>query len=225
METVTSFKYLGSVRADEGSQLEIISRIAQMTAALTMLKPVWMTEAFLSVPRYEWNATLSHPSPCMLVNQKSSQQRFKEECKSWKWGATARYYAFQTKTMLPTRKTVPSSSRQLDHTKTSWASHIDANCSGMVMPPVLQVWQKPSCKAQWKGEVDKADRRKCGKTTSENGHAWSSPSPMGQWRTEKYGGNWLWSHLWCPNELCGKGIGEVRYRSVDICARRFQRKL
>ena len=40
-ETVTSFKYLGSVITDEGSKPEILSRIAQTTAALTRLKPVW----------------------------------------------------------------------------------------------------------------------------------------------------------------------------------------
>ena len=40
LETVTSFKYLGSVRTDEGSKPEILSRIAQATAALTRLKPV-----------------------------------------------------------------------------------------------------------------------------------------------------------------------------------------
>ena len=41
LETVTSFKYLGSVLTDEGSKPEILSRIAQTTAALTRLKPVW----------------------------------------------------------------------------------------------------------------------------------------------------------------------------------------
>ena len=40
LETVTSFKYQGSVIADEGSKPEILSRIAQATAALTRLKPV-----------------------------------------------------------------------------------------------------------------------------------------------------------------------------------------
>ena len=39
--TVTSFKYLGSVITDEGSKPEILSRIAQATAVLTRLKPVW----------------------------------------------------------------------------------------------------------------------------------------------------------------------------------------
>ena len=41
LETVTSFKYLGSVITDKGSKPEILSRIAQTTAALTRLKPVW----------------------------------------------------------------------------------------------------------------------------------------------------------------------------------------
>ena len=83
------------------------------------------------------------------------------------------------KTMSPTRKSVPRSSRQLDHTKT-WPWYRDANCNGMDMSAVHQVWSKPSCKAQWKGEEDKADRGRAGKTTSGNGQAWSSPSPGGQ---------------------------------------------
>ena len=41
LETVTGFKYLGSVLNDEGSNPEILSRTAQTTAALTRLKPVW----------------------------------------------------------------------------------------------------------------------------------------------------------------------------------------
>ena len=41
LEPVTSFKYLGSVITDESSKPEILSRIAQTTAALTRLKPVW----------------------------------------------------------------------------------------------------------------------------------------------------------------------------------------
>ena len=69
--------------------------------------------------------------------------------------------------------------------------------------PVHQVWPKPSCKAQWKGEEDKADKGRGGKTTSGNGQAWSSESPRGQWRTGKNGENWLQNHLWCPNDPLG----------------------
>ena len=52
LETVTTFKYLGSVITDEGSKPEILSRIAQATAALARLKPVEMTEVFLLDSRY-----------------------------------------------------------------------------------------------------------------------------------------------------------------------------
>ena len=41
LEAVTSFKYLGSVITEEGSKPETLSRIAQTTAALTRLTPVW----------------------------------------------------------------------------------------------------------------------------------------------------------------------------------------
>ena len=41
LETVIVFKYLDSVITDKGSKPEIFSRIAQTTAALTRLKPVW----------------------------------------------------------------------------------------------------------------------------------------------------------------------------------------
>ena len=39
--TVTSFKYLGAVVSDDGSKPEVLPRIAQATAALTKLKPIW----------------------------------------------------------------------------------------------------------------------------------------------------------------------------------------
>ena len=49
LETVTSFKYLGSVITREGSKPEILSRIAHTRAALTRLKPVWNVRSiFLS---------------------------------------------------------------------------------------------------------------------------------------------------------------------------------
>ena len=53
LETVTSFNYLGSVITDEGSNPEILSRIAQTTAALTRLKPIGLTRVFFSAPRYD----------------------------------------------------------------------------------------------------------------------------------------------------------------------------
>ena len=48
LETVTSFKYPGSVVPDEGSKPDILSRIAQTPAALTRLKPVWICLLYTS---------------------------------------------------------------------------------------------------------------------------------------------------------------------------------
>ena len=166
-----------------------------------------MTGVFLSVPRYDWSAPLSHPSSCMLVNHGPSQQSSKEEYEPWKCGATARYYTSHTQTMLPQGSLCQDPAgnwttwRPPDHRR-------DANFSGTVMSPVHQVWPKPSCKAQWNGEEDKADTGRGGKTTSGNGQAWSLPSLRGQWRTGKSGGNWLQNHLWCPNNPCGEGIDD-----------------
>ena len=44
-ETVISFKYLGSVITDEGSKPELLCRIAQATAAVTRLKPIWIDKS------------------------------------------------------------------------------------------------------------------------------------------------------------------------------------
>ena len=103
LETVTSFKYLGSVITDEGSKPQVLSKIVQATAALSRLKPLGMTGVFLSVRRDNWWTPLSHLSSCMLVHHGASQQSCKEAYEPLKWGAIARYYASHTKTTLPTR--------------------------------------------------------------------------------------------------------------------------
>ena len=51
LETVQSFKYLGSVVTDEGSKQEIMSRIAQTIGALTKLKAYGKTRTLHSVPK------------------------------------------------------------------------------------------------------------------------------------------------------------------------------
>ena len=49
LETVTTFKYTGTIVSDKGYKPEIFSRIAQTTAALIWLKPVWNNRSiFLS---------------------------------------------------------------------------------------------------------------------------------------------------------------------------------
>ena len=107
LETVTSFEYLGSVLTDTGSKPEILSRIAQTTATLTRLKPVW-NDSSLSL---SFKIRLT-PSLVTFI--------FLHTCESWTLTTElqrriqamekrcyARYYTSHTKTMLPTRKSVP----------------------------------------------------------------------------------------------------------------------
>ena len=65
LETVTSFKCLGSVITEEGSKPEIISRKAQTTAALTRLKPVWIDKSIsLSSKRRLMRSLVTSIFPC-----------------------------------------------------------------------------------------------------------------------------------------------------------------
>ena len=69
-ETVTSFKFLGSVITDEGFKPEILSRVAQTTAALTRLKPVWI------------DTSISHTSTIRLMRSLVTFI-FLYACESW----------------------------------------------------------------------------------------------------------------------------------------------
>ena len=113
LETVTSFKYLGSIITDEGSKPEIPSRIAQTTAALTRLKAVWNDESITFSSKIQLMRSLVTSIflyACESWTLTAELQR-RIHYKPWKWG--------HAKNMLPTRKSMPRSSRQLDHTKTS----------------------------------------------------------------------------------------------------------
>ena len=61
--------------------------------------------------------------------------------------------------------------------KLQWYGHVSRSSS--LAKTILQ--------GTVKGEEDKADRGRGGKTTSGNGQAWSSPSPREQWRTGETG--------------------------------------
>ena len=112
-------KYLNSVTTDEGSKPEILSRIAQMTAALTRLKPVWNDRSISPSSKIQLMCFLVTSTFLYACESWTPTTQYKEKYKPWKCSTTARYYGSHTKTMLPMRKSVPRSSRQSDHTKTS----------------------------------------------------------------------------------------------------------
>ena len=125
LETVTSFKYLRSVITDEGSKPEILSRIAQTTAALTRLKPVWNGRSISLSSKIRPMRSLVTPI-------------FLYACESWTLTAELkrrtlamemRCYKSHTKIMLPTRKSVPRTSRQdlltiVKRRKLQWYGHV-----------------------------------------------------------------------------------------------------
>ena len=84
LETITIFKYLGSVLTYEGFKPETLSRIAQTTAELTRLKPVWNDRSFSLNSKIRLLCSLITSFFCMLVNDGPLQQSSKEEYKPWK---------------------------------------------------------------------------------------------------------------------------------------------
>ena len=50
-----------------------------------------------------------------------------------------------------------------------------------------------------------------------NIQAWHLPSPRGQLRIEKNGGNCLWNHVWCPNNPRGGIDDDYKALSFRIC--------
>ena len=116
LETVTSFKYLGSVITNEGSKPEIFSRIAQTTAALTKLKPV-VNDRSMS---FSSKIRLMRSLVTSIFLYASESWRFTVELQRRIQSMEMRCYRkilhISSKNMLPTRKSVPRSNRQSDHT-------------------------------------------------------------------------------------------------------------
>ena len=103
--------------------------------------------------------------------------------------------------MLPTRKSVPRSRRKLDPTKASWPLWRDANWSGMGMPPVHQVWLKPSCTVQQGGR--RQGRQK--KRWEDDIREWTGVEFTKSLRSVQNREKWrklimMWSHLWSPQQ-------------------------
>ena len=204
LETVTSFKYLGSVITDEGSKPELHCRIAQATAALTRLKPIWIDK----------NISLS--SKIRLIRSLVTSI-FMYACESWTLTAELQR-RIQAMEMRCYRKILRISYK--DHVTNE---EVRVKIQQAIGPheDLLRIVKR--LELQWYGYVsrssglaktilqdtvggggeDKADKGRGGKTTSGNGQAWSSASPRGQWRTGKNGENWLQNHLWCPNDPRG----------------------
>ena len=131
LETVTSLKYLGSVITDEGSKPEILSRIAQTTAALTRLKSVWIDKSI----------SLSSKTRLMRSLVTSS---FLYACESWTLTAELQR-RIQVVEMMCYRKILHISYK--DH-----VTNEEAGNQTTRRPPD----QVKRCKLQWYGHVSRS---------------------------------------------------------------------
>ena len=192
MGTVTSFKYLGAVVSDDGSKTEVLSRIAQATAALTKLKPIWRDN----------NISLGSKVKlmCSLVIS-----IFLDACESWTLTAELekRTQAFEMRcykdnvTNEEVRRKIKTAIGEYDELltlvkkqKLRWFGHVSRN-SGL---------DNPSGHSESKKKKE-ADRGRGGKTISKSGQEWTLPAQLGQLKTGQDGKRLLRIHLWCPDDL------------------------
>ena len=166
---------------------QILSRIAQTTAALTKLKPVWNDRS-------------------ISLSSKIRLMRFLVTfiflcvCESWTLTAELqrriqamemRFYCYY---LLVTTQFIQRPCYQQGclcqdpaGNQTTWRPpyHRKEMQTAVVWSclPFIRSGQNHLARYRGRGEKDKADRGSGGKTTSGYGQAWSSPSPRGQWRT------------------------------------------
>ena len=69
LETVRSFKYLGAIVSNEGSRPEVLSRIAQTTAAMTKVKVIWNDKTIAISSKIRLMRSRPCPYFCMHVKR------------------------------------------------------------------------------------------------------------------------------------------------------------
>ena len=152
---------------------------------------------FLSAPRYDWCAPLSHPSSCMLVNHGPSQQSSKEE------RSHGNKVLPQDTTHLILRPCYQQATGPhedlltiVKRRKLQWYGHVSRS-SGLA---------KTILQGTVKGRRRQGRQRKRGE---DNIREWtglefgkSQRAVENREKMEKTG-TWLQNHLWCPNDPRG----------------------
>ena len=139
LEEVENFKYLGAIISNEGSKPEILSRIAQTTAALSRLKINGETRTSSLLLRLSWCGRSSYPPSFMPVRAGPWQQRSREGSKPLRWDAIGGFWTFPTKTMWRTVRNRTQNATgvhgdlltMVKKRKLRWYGHISRS-SGMV---------------------------------------------------------------------------------------------
>ena len=100
LDTITSFIYLWAVISDEGSKLEVLSKIAQATAALTLLKTTWRdnNSSLRSNVKLVRSLVISVFSYALWIMDLASRATGGRN--PLRWHTTEGYSTFRTKTIL-----------------------------------------------------------------------------------------------------------------------------
>ena len=118
-ETVTSIKHLDSVVSDEGSEPEILFSIAQTTAALTRLKPVLDDRGIFSQLQDTTDALPCRIHLLCACKSWTLTAEFQRRIQAMEMRCYGKIRRVSYKDHVTTRKSVPRSSRHLDHMKIS----------------------------------------------------------------------------------------------------------
>ena len=196
LEEVENFKYLGAIISNEGSKPEILSRIAQTTAALSRLKIIWRDK----------NISLASKVKLMRTLILST---FLYACESWTLTAELER-RIQALEMRCYKRLLNISYK--DHVMNEEVGNRIQNATGVHdLLTMVKKWKlrwyghisrssgmaKTICRGQLKEQEGEEDRRRDGKITSRNG----------VWRflegSRRQGKVLLQRNLWCPDDHRG----------------------
>ena len=119
LETVKSFKYLGSVITDGGSKPELLCRIAQATAALTRLKPIWIDKGISLSSKIRLMRSLVTSIVLYACDSWTLTADLQRRIQAMEMRCYRKILHISYKDHVTNEKSVPRSRRQLDHMKIS----------------------------------------------------------------------------------------------------------
>ena len=199
--TVTSFKYLGAVASDDGSKPEVLSRIAQATAALTKLKPIWRDNSISLESKVKLMRSLvisiflyACESWTLTAELEKRTQAFEMRCYRRLLNISFKDHV----TNEEARRKIQAAIGEYDELltlvkkrKLRWFGHVSRS-SGLAKT-ILQGTVK---------EKRKRGRQK--KRWEDNIKEWTRmdlPAQLGQLKTGQDGKGLLQIHLWCHDDL------------------------
>ena len=203
LETVISFKYLGSVITDEGSKPEILSRIAQTTAALTRLKPVWSDRSISFSSKIRLTRSLvtsiflyAYESWTLTAELQRRIQAMEMRCYRKILHISYKAHITNEEVRAKIQQAIGPHEDLLTivkRRKLQWYSHVSRS-SGLA---------KIILQSTVKGERRQGRQRKRWEDTIREWTGLEFAKSQRAVENRENGEKWLQNHLWCPNDPYG----------------------